>query len=421
MRMRSPFTRFPTLALAAALILTLLGPSIASAANTTADTAIPLSVSHNSVSNTLVGTTGGAYQYYTVRYQGSNAPVNFMLSYQPGFGTGNQAFGFNLYGPSGMAFAGQVTNTTSNSAIAQYTLTNVNAMTVLIQVYNYTAGGSVDYTLTVTGLSGGSTTVLSGGSATSPGQAKPITTPNAAIGGSLHGTLAGTFNYFTLQYPGGNASMTITMNASPIYTAPGNLPYGFQVYQTLPNGQTSLVASSVVTAQSISSNSMTLSATVVQPAAATYQLQVFNYWQNVSVNYGIQVTGAAPPAPVVSGNTDASRAIVLNSARPGATATLAGANSGSFNYYLVNYPANSSFNLSVTFTNPGGAQTAALGFKVYEGANLVATVPSYNNGTGIYPAVWTYVDPSPHTFGIQVYNYQSNTAATYTIYESGSR
>lgn len=416
----SPFKRLLALGLALVLGISLLGPEVAFAANTSPDTAIPLNVSNNSVSATLVGSTGGAYQYYRVNYQGSNSPVNFTLTYQPGFGTGNGAFGFNLYGPSGVTFAGQVTNTTSNSATAQYTLTNNAAMTLLVQIYNYTAGASVNYTLTVAGLSGGSTAVITGHTSSSPSQAQTVTATNATIGGTIVGTAAGAFQYFNLQYPGGNAAMTITMNASPTYTAQGSLAYGFTLYQTLPNGTTSTVANSTLTAQD--TNSMTLSATVTQPSSATYQLQVYNYWPGVAVHYGIQATGLALPAPAVKGNTDAAHAVVLNSAHPGATATLAGANAGAFNYYLVKYPGSaSSFNLSVTYKNPGGAQASALGFNVYEGTNLVATAHAFDNGNGVLSAVWTYTDANPHTFGIQVFNYQSGATATYTIYESGSQ
>lgn len=416
----APFRRLVALGLALILAMSLVGPEAAFAANTGPDTATPLSVTNNRVSATLVGSTGGAYQYYRVNYQGSNAPVNFTLTYQPGFGTGNGDFGFNLYGPSGLAFAGQVTNTTSNSATAQYTLANNAAITLLVQIYNYTPGASVNYTLTINGLSGGSTAVITGQTASSPGQAQNVTATNATIGGTIVGAAAGAFQYFNLHYPGGNASMTITMNASPTYTAAGSVAYGFTLYQTLPNGQTSTVANSSVTAQD--TNSMTLSATVTQPASATYQLQVYNYWPGVTVHYGIQATGLALPAPVVSGNTDSGHAVVLNSAHPGATATLPGANAGAFNYYLVKYPGSaSSFNLSVTYKNAGGAQASALGFNVYEGANLVATAHAIDNGSGVLTAVWTYTDANPHSFGVQVFNYQSGATATYTIYESGSQ
>src|SRR5579884_2513953 len=91
--------------------LVLLMPASAIAANDTPQTATTLSAASNSVTTSLVGNTGGAYSYYQFRYQGGNAPVQVTLTFQPVYGGGNQAFGFNLYGPSGLNFVGQPTST----------------------------------------------------------------------------------------------------------------------------------------------------------------------------------------------------------------------------------------------------------------------------------------------------------------------
>src|SRR5579883_2744522 len=83
----------------------------------------------------------------------------------------NQAIGFNLYGPSGLSFAGQVTVTNGSSATAQHTLVNGAAMSVLVQVYNYTNGGS--------------------------------------------------HHFFNLSYPGGDSALSVTMNVTPVYSGAG--------------------------------------------------------------------------------------------------------------------------------------------------------------------------------------------------------
>lgn len=413
------FGRVLALALSVVLAFSLGGPGVAQAANTTPDTATPLDVTTNSVSSSLVGSPGGAYRYYRVSYQGGNAPVAFNLTYQPSYGGGNNALGFNLYGPSSLSFAGQVTSTSGSSATASYTLVNGAAMTILVQVYNYTNGGSIDYTLTISGLSGGSATSIVAKNNTSPSQATSVTTTNASIGGTLLGSSAGSFQFYALSYPGGNAPLAISMNVSPTYTGQGQA-YGFNVFRTLPNGQSQLVATSGVAASD--ANSTTLSATVTQPAAAAYQLQIFNYWPGVSVSYGVQVTGVVTAAPAISGNTDAGHAVVLNSTRPGASETLAGSGGGAFNDFLVSYPgSNSAFDVAVTYQSTGGAAPSTLGFNVYEGSTLVATIHPLDDGSGVLAAVWSYSDPNPHTFGIQVFNYQSGTTASYSIYESGSK
>jgi hypothetical protein len=405
--------------LAVALVAALAGPVPASAANTTADQARALDVRSPAASDTLVGNTGGAYRYYRVQYQGGNAPVLFSLVYQPTWGTGNQLFGFNLYGPSGLTFAGQVTNITGNTATAEYNLVNGAAMSVLVQVYNYSDAGSVSYTLTVSGLSGGSATTIIAQHNATPDQAMPVSTVNTSIGGSIVGASAGAYEYYTLRYPGGDAPLAISMNASPVYTGSGQA-VGFNVYRPLPNGTVSLVATGTVTAQD--TNSATISATVNQRSATDYQLQVYNYWPGASVSYGVTATGLAGAVSAASGNEDSGHAVVLNSARPGATQTLRGNRGGAYDFFLVTYPGNNSaFALSITYQATGGATPDALGFKVYDGASLVATASASDDGAGVVSGTWSYQDPNAKTFGIQVFNYAQDANAAYLLYQVGAQ
>jgi hypothetical protein len=293
------------------------------------------------------------------------------------------------------------------------------AMTLLIQVYNYTAGMLVGYTLTVSGLSGGSSAAITGSNNTTPDQAKSVSTINASIGGSIPGTSAGSFQYYNLNYPGGNAPLTISMNVTPSYNAAGE-GYGFNVYLPNANGSSpTLVASS--TQSSKDANSETLSATITNISATTYQLQVFNYWAGVTINFGITATGLAATPLSAQGNLDAAHAIVLNSATPGATETLAGQSSGTFNYYLVQYPANSTFALSITAPASSAAAPGTIGFNVYDGATLKATVRAANDGNGNQSGSWNFTDTVDHTYGIQVFNYAPGVSVTYKLYEVGAR
>jgi hypothetical protein len=408
------------------LVLFVLLPSVADAANDTADTALPLDAAHSSVSDSIVGNPGGAYRYYRFHYQGGSAPVVVSVVYQPGFAsTGPQAFGFNLYGPSGLSFNNVHVGDNGFQSTNQYTLAYPAAMDVLVQVYNYTAGMQISYTLTVSGITGGSTaTVTASASNTSPGTAATVSAVNAVLGGSLVGNAAGAFHYYTLNYPGGNSPLTVTMNATPVYNGQGQ-GYGFNLYRPSSNGSSpTLVATGYTTAQIANgtSNSMTITQTIHGQSASQYQLQVYNYWPNVSISYGITVTGLSGPTPPASGNSDSAHAIVLNSARPGATGTLAGNHGGTYAFYLVNYPGQmSQFYLSVTYSQLNGAPDNALGFQVFEGAQLEATVNPSDDGTGVHSAVWTYQNQDPTTFGIEVFNYAPGATVSYTIYETGSQ
>jgi hypothetical protein len=344
------------------------------------------------------------------------------LTFLPGSGTtGAQAFGFNIYGPNGITFAGQNlgSNNPNSASTVQYTVVQPAAMSLQIQVYNYTAGMLVGYTLTVSGLSGGSTTAITGSNNTTPGQAASVATINASIGGSIPGTSAGSFQYFNLNYPGGNTPLTISMNATPSYNAAGE-GYGFNVYLANANGNSpTLMASSVQSSKD--ANSETLSATITNVSVATYQLQVFNYWAGVKINYGITVTGLAATPLNAQDNLDAAHAVVLTSATPGATETLVGRASGTFNYFLVKYPANSTFALSITAPATSASSQGTIGFNVYDGSTLKATVHTANDGNGNQSGSWNFTDTVDHTYGVQVFNYAPGVALTYKLYEVGAK
>jgi hypothetical protein len=412
------FTIVLSVVSAIALVFASLLPVFADQSNTTAANPQNLNVTMPAASDTLVGSPGGAYKYYQVSYQGGNAPVLFTLTYQPAYGGGNTAFGFNLYGPNSVSYAGQVTGTSGSSATAQYTLVNGSAMTELVQVYNYTAGGSINYTLTASGLSGGSASTITAQNNSSPDQAAPVTTINASLGGSITGSSAGSFNYYTLHYPGGNSPMAITMNYHPPYSGTGN-GVGFTLYRNVPTGPI-YVATSRVSSQDV--NGATTSATITSASAADYQLQVFSYWPGVTISYGITATGLAGSAPAATDNTDAAHAILLTSARQGATATLAGNRGGSFNFYLVNYPGNmSTLDLSATYRGTVTSSLSTWGFQVYQGSALQATANAANDGNGVFSAVWSYQNQNPTTFGVQVFNYDPTTTANYVVYQVGAQ
>lgn len=402
------------------LCLGLISPSLAFAANDSAEGAITLSAGANTAAQSITGSPGGAYQYYRFRYQGGSAPVLVSLSFSPGYGnTGRDAFGFNLYEPGGVSFAGVPTSNDGNTSTAQFTLSHPSAVDVLVQVYNYTNGLPVSYTLTISGLSGGSAETLVAQNNTTPEHPLAVNTINASLGGTLTGSAAGAFHYFTLRYPGGDSPLTVTLNASPAYNGQGQA-YGFNLYRANPSGATALVASGALLAQD--SHSATYSATITNRSAATYQLQVVNYWPEVSVTYGVTVTGLAGEATAASGNSDASHAIVLNSARQGATESLTGGSGGAFNYFLVNYPGQQSrLAISVTYSSLAGISPDAVGFNVYNGSALEATVRPVDDGTGTQSAVWIYQNDAPATFGIQVFNYAGGTNLSYTIYQIGSQ
>jgi hypothetical protein len=402
------------------LLSSLVIPSVVLAASSPPDQTQVLDAMTTSASGALVGNSGGAFQLFRVAYQGGSTPVLFTLVYETPSGGSASAFGFNLYGPSGQTFASQVTATRGNATMAQFTLVNDAALSILVQVYNYGNGTFVPYSLTVTGLSGEPAPTASngaGGGVANP--ATPVPALNSTMNGSINGNAAGNFTYYNLDYPGGNAPLVVTMNVTPFSANPGK-SMGFNLYRVAPNGAT-LVASGVVVQQD--QNSATLSAMSGGPSAGVYQVQVFNYWQGSSVNYSISATGLAGPVPAASGNQDPAHAITLDRTRTGASGSIAGNRTGSFDYYQVSYPGNNAqLAIAVTYQSVGRASLNSIGFQVYNGSTLVGTVTPGDDGTGVVSGDWSYQNATPATFGIQVFNYDPvGAVAAYTLYQAGGQ
>src|SRR5579883_1502831 len=277
-------------------------PAAAPIPSTLPSKAGTLSATNNSITTQLVGNPGGAYHYYHFAYPGANLPVQVTIVFQPGYpSTGAQGFGFNLYGPNGITFESQPVGTNGTISTGQWTYAFPAASDVLIQVFNYTAGMQVNYTLTVYGLAGGSSRTLIGSSNTTPDKAVDITSINASIGGTLKGPSSvgnPTSYYYIVHYPGGNAPLTITMNVTPPASGQ-NLPYGYTITCPNPTGGQPLTA---LTAFPVAGdiNSTTLSSTWTQQSAATCTLNISNYWVGQDIHFGMSITGMAGPATPAS-------------------------------------------------------------------------------------------------------------------------
>ena len=70
---------------------------------------------------------------------------------------------------------------------------------------------------------------------------------------------------------------------------------------------------------------------------------------------------------------------------------------------------------------PSGAPSRTIGFNVYKGTTLVATVNPTDDGTGLISGDWSFSDPNATTCGIQVFNYSQGVQVSYTVYQVGSQ
>jgi len=100
-----------------------------------------------SVSGAFVGDRGGAYATHELGYAGDESDLAVTMYYWPVDPSFGRAFGMNIYSPSGALVAtGEPTDV--DGALSAV-ISSDEAGTYLVQVYNYTDGVLLTYTLTV--------------------------------------------------------------------------------------------------------------------------------------------------------------------------------------------------------------------------------------------------------------------------------
>jgi len=409
-----------TILLLLCLLTLVIFPAVALADNDTPETAMPLTVERASATNRLVGSTGGAVQFYRIEYAGNGQPVPIQLTASPPRGVTGAGFGFKVYGPNGLL--GEAVVAQGGDTWTQYALTlaSATAGTYLVQVYNYTNNIAVDYTLQASGLA--AATTAGGGSPqpvtnTSPEAAVPLASGTAVTGGALVGRSEGTSEFFTVAYPGAGVEMTVEMDYRP--PAPfNNNAVGFYLWS--PSDTDNKPSARGIQAYR-DANGVSLKATYSADAGQILTVQVFNYQPGLTVSYTLLVTGGAGFVTAATDNTTPERAVVLTAGSAAARGTVPASSEPTFHYFLLNYPGGSKdVRITVTAEENGAFADRLVGFNVYDGANLKATVYSHRDSTGkLRLASYTLNQSEAKTFGIQVFNWSRGAPVNYTIFVSG--
>jgi hypothetical protein len=94
----------------------------------------------------IVGNTGGAFAAHTVSYAGDESTVTVTLTYAPADPSFTGALGFVIYSPSGAQVAAGAPGDTHEELTAS--LVSDEAGAYIIQVFNYTDGVLMTYSLT---------------------------------------------------------------------------------------------------------------------------------------------------------------------------------------------------------------------------------------------------------------------------------
>lgn len=408
--------RLMYLSLATLLILAAF-PSSVFALNDTPDAAIVLTAQNAGHADRLVGDTGGAVRFYRIDYAGNARPVKIDVTAAPGRDSLGEAFGFKVYGPTGLIGEAPVEYNEPTWTRFSMTLTSAVAGTYLVQIYNYTNGMAVDFNVQATGLDEATVAAGTAAPVTPVGSTaqEPIAfyLPSINVGGSLLGQAGGVMQYFTVEYPGQGTSMTVNLQYSP--PSPyENGAVGFNLYR----GDTLLGKGAEVRRDA---SSAVVSFTVDDGVGGPLLLQVYNYEPGFQTNYVLTIGGASAQAVQATGNSSPDRAIVLVPPRSAARGSVGPGNEATFHYFLVHYPGgNREVTFRLTVDAEQGISDKQVGVNLYKGADLAGQLFAYLNEKGDKrTGSFTLVASDAATYGVQVFNYSTTAPARYSLYVSG--
>jgi hypothetical protein len=240
-----------------------------------AGTALPLT---GTLSGSLKGSLAGTFAYYTFDYPGDGSQGTITLNLTPsGTGVAN-AFGVSLW-QNGTRI-GNASGVGSTPGSNNLFFTSSVAGPILTQVYNYNDGVTVDYTITLSGVSQATAPSTQASAA-----ATPTPTPGSSSGpialttpasGTLPGNEDGSFVYYTYNTPGDGSTQSVTLDYSPKGNDVGNAVF----LSLFENGQP------IATGQG--SQSQTLGHLVVSYASTTpgpVLVQIGNYNMATTIDY----------------------------------------------------------------------------------------------------------------------------------------
>ncbi|MBI2941861.1 MAG: hypothetical protein HYY04_15635 [Chloroflexi bacterium] len=398
------------LALIVSCLLVITSLPIALAANDSPETAAELTAERPSGGGSLTGNRAGAFQYFWFSYPGGERPVVVTLNVNRSYGSVGTAIGFNLYGTAGHLGSGMPLDGNRDSTTARLPFTQQVAGRILVQVFNYTDGGPLEFGLEVAGLAPSA-------AADTRGSEQPSTAPTVRaaaplIAGSLTGSSAGAFRFFQLDYSGGDVPLAVTISFTPRY-ALSDAALGANLYR-----DGTLVATSAEVQRT--DTTVVHYLTYRGRSADVLGLQIYNYAPNYLVAFSASVTGILATSREAAGNEDPGRALPLTSATSSYTGTIAGRRAGNFAFFTLEHPGGSrTTSLVLSLPRLSNLATDSIGFNVYRGSELVGHVPATPDDQGRLIAIATLAPEQATSYGIQVYNYNEGTSPPYRLALNG--
>jgi hypothetical protein len=274
-------TRFTIpLALACAMAIPTMAGA-AAASNTSPDGATVLT---NGSGGSLAGATGGDYNFFKFQYPGDSSQVTIDMAYGPADPVLAQEFNFNVFAPDG-TLVGTGGDASRGPGFDTFQLSSTISGQFMLQIYNYSPGQQVNYSLQVAGLpqppASAPAAKAQAATPASPAPAAvqaPTNALTSPVSAHLAGNSGGAYATYTVAYPGNNANDTITMTVDSTLGLE-NHTAGFNVYDLSGN----LIGSG----QAISNDTATYLLTF--PDAATYTVQVFNFDPTTTIDYTLSL------------------------------------------------------------------------------------------------------------------------------------
>jgi hypothetical protein len=256
---------------------------------TTAATAIALP-SSLSATTTIMGSSGGAFVYYTFTSPSASSAATVAVTVNPASPQTSSGSGVNLY-QAGSLIASTNGGNSSPPGAAKSVSFGASAGPVLVQVYNYLAGQPLTISFTVSGIgpaappaSTASAPVQSALTPTTSVQPSGFAVASSSTlitWGSMVGSAGGAYNYYTFTTPANRATGTITLVVNPPDPAT-NRAVGVNLSQ---NG---IAIASLNTASAVPGVN---SAGFPLTTAGQVLVQVYDYEPGVTAIYAIVISG----------------------------------------------------------------------------------------------------------------------------------
>jgi hypothetical protein len=174
-------------------------------------TALPISTS---ISGSLTGSSVGSFSYATFNYAGDGSQGTISFTFSPTDPLTAKAVGVNLF--QNGASLGTLSGVSPTPGNASLTFSSSVAGPVLVQVFNYAQDVPVSFGLSLAGVNQSMPApapTVAPTPAPSDSAANPLSLTGAPT--VLPGNSSGSFDYYTLDYPGDGSTQSLTLNFAP--------------------------------------------------------------------------------------------------------------------------------------------------------------------------------------------------------------